>query len=67
MYVSIVCTALILHYSFALLGITPESAHAVKDVAQFKLDYTFWRNLVAICLVGWLELFLKSKRIGDER
>lgn len=54
MYVSIVCTALLLHYSFALLGVTPESARAVKDVAQFKLDYTFWMNLVALCLVGWL-------------
>lgn len=54
MYVSIVCTALILHYSFALVGVTPESARAVKDVAQFKLDYTFWMNLVALGLVGWL-------------
>jgi uncharacterized membrane protein YraQ (UPF0718 family) len=54
MYVSIICTALILHYSFALLGVTPESSRAVKDVAQFKLDYTFWMNLVAVGLVGWL-------------
>jgi hypothetical protein len=54
MYVSIVCTALILHYSFALVGVTPESARAVKYVAQFKLDYTFWMNLVALGLVGWL-------------
>ena len=54
MYVSIVCTALILHYSFALLGVTPESARVIKDVAQFKLDYTFWMNLVAVGLVGWL-------------
>lgn len=54
MYVSIVCTALILHYSFALVGMAPESTRAVKDVAQFKLDYTFWMNLVALGLVGWL-------------
>ena len=54
MYVSIVCTALILHYSFALLGVTPESAHAVKNVVQFKIDYTFWMNLVAVGFVGWL-------------
>ena len=33
---------------------TSESARALKDVAQFKLDYTFWMNLVAIGLVGWL-------------
>jgi uncharacterized membrane protein YraQ (UPF0718 family) len=54
MYVSIVCTALILHYSFALLGVTPEGVRAVKDVAQFRLDYTFWMNLIALGLVGWL-------------
>jgi hypothetical protein len=60
MYVSIVCTALILHYSFALLGITPESARAVKDVAQFKMDYTFWMNLIAIGLAGWLAWLNRS-------
>jgi uncharacterized membrane protein YraQ (UPF0718 family) len=54
MYVSIVCTAMILHYAFALLGVTPESARAVKEVAQFKLDYTFWMNLAALAVVGGL-------------
>lgn len=54
MYVSIVCTALILHYALALSGLTPEGARAVKDVAQFKIDYTFWMNLAALVLVGWL-------------
>jgi hypothetical protein len=54
MYVSIVCTAVILHYAFALLGVTPESARAVKDVARFRLDYTFWMNVVALGLVGGL-------------
>jgi uncharacterized membrane protein YraQ (UPF0718 family) len=54
MYVSIVCTALLLHYAFAFLAVTPESARAVKDVTQFKLDYTFWMNLAALGLVGWL-------------
>lgn len=54
MYVSIVCTALILHCSFAVLGLTPESVRAVKNVAQFKLNYTFWMNLIAAGLVGGL-------------
>lgn len=52
MYVSIVATALILHYSFALFGITPETARAVQEVAQFKLDYTFWMNLAALGMVA---------------
>jgi hypothetical protein len=54
MYVSIVATALILHYAFAVIGITPESARAVKEVAQFKLDYTFWMNLAAVGLTAGL-------------
>ncbi|TVM33040.1 permease [Oceanidesulfovibrio marinus] len=54
MYVSIVCTAIVLHYAFALLGMTPESSHAVKEVTQFKIDYTFWMNIAAVLLVGWL-------------
>jgi uncharacterized membrane protein YraQ (UPF0718 family) len=60
MYLSIVCTALILHYAFAVLGMTPESARAVRDVAQFKLDYTFWMNLIAAGLVGALSWLNRS-------
>ena len=60
MYVSIVATALILHYGFSFLGITPESARAVKEVAQFKLDYTFWMNVAAVGLVGWLSWLNRS-------
>ena len=57
MFVSIVLTALAIHYSFTVLGITPESNRRVKEVAQFALDYTFYMNvvfaLVAAVLV-WL-------------
>lgn len=54
MYVAITMTALILHFLFLALQITPESARAVQDVAQFKLDYTFWLNLLFIGVTGWL-------------
>jgi uncharacterized membrane protein YraQ (UPF0718 family) len=54
MYVSIVATALILNGLFALLGIVPESGKAVTEVVQFKLDYTFWLNLVFVGVAGWL-------------
>jgi len=56
MYVSIVATALILNYSFAALGITPESGRRVKDVAQFGFDYTFYMNLVFIAVAAGLFL-----------
>jgi hypothetical protein len=67
MYVSIVCTALLLHYCFALLGVTPESARAMKEVAQFRLDYTFWMNLGAACLVGGLALLNRSWHRQNKR
>jgi uncharacterized membrane protein YraQ (UPF0718 family) len=65
MYIAIVATALILHYSFAWLGITPESARAVSDVAQFKIDYTFWLNLVFLTVSGWL-IFLYRRHIQEK-
>ncbi|WP_085516497.1 permease [Marivirga sericea] len=46
MYVSIVITALILNYSFDLLGVLPEGSRKVKEVTQFKIDYTFYFNIV---------------------
>jgi uncharacterized membrane protein YraQ (UPF0718 family) len=57
MYASIVGTALILHYSFALLNLTPESKRVITDVAQFRIDYTFWMNVIAVGLVAVLMRF----------
>ncbi len=54
MYVSIVITALAMHYLFGALGITPESSRRVEDVAQFALDYTFYMNVVFACLAAGL-------------
>lgn len=53
MYVSIVLTALTLHYAFWALGITPESAKHVAEVAQFTLDYTFWMNVIFAGVAAW--------------
>jgi uncharacterized membrane protein YraQ (UPF0718 family) len=54
MYVSIVATAVILHYTFAAFSLTPESNRVVRDVVRFKIDYTFWLNAVAVVLAGIL-------------
>jgi uncharacterized membrane protein YraQ (UPF0718 family) len=54
MFVSIVITALAMHYLFGALGITPESSRRVEDVAQFALDYTFYMNVVFACLAAGL-------------
>lgn len=46
MYVSIVITALVLDYGFELFGVLPEGSRKVKEVTQFKIDYTFYFNIV---------------------
>ena len=52
MFVSIVATALLLNGAFSLLGIVPHSAKAVQEVTQFKIDYTFWMNIVFIAVTA---------------
>jgi len=58
MFVSIVITALAMHYLFAALGMTPQSNRQFANVTQFAFDYTFYLNLlfaaVAAALV-WLQ------------
>ncbi|MGA9572716.1 MAG: permease, partial [Lysobacterales bacterium] len=54
MFVSIVLTALILNVLFSFLGIIPESEKAIASITQFKIDYTFWMNLVFVWIAVWL-------------
>ncbi|MFH5886002.1 permease [Halalkalibaculum sp. DA3122] len=54
MFVSIVLTALILNGLFSFLDIVPESRRVVSEITQFKIDYTFWMNLVFVWIAGWL-------------
>ncbi len=64
MYIAIVATTLILHYLFDFLGITPESARAISDVAQFKIDYTFWLNLVFAAVTAGL-IYLHRRHLKE--
>jgi uncharacterized membrane protein YraQ (UPF0718 family) len=54
MYISIVLTALILNGLFTVFGIVPESARVVSEITQFKIDYTFWMNIVFTFIAGIL-------------
>lgn len=54
MYVSIVITALGMHYLFAALSITPESSHRVQEVVRFSLDYTFFLNVAFVLVAAGL-------------
>jgi len=63
MFVSIVATALILNSVFSFFGIIPESAKVVQEVTQFKIDYTFWMNIVFTIVTGWMiYLYQKHKK-----
>ncbi|WP_246043160.1 permease [Fodinibius saliphilus] len=53
MFVSIVLTALILNGIFTAFDIIPESQKKVSDITQFKIDYTFWMNVVFALVAGW--------------
>ncbi len=54
MFGSIVITALLLNGLFSYLNIIPESEKVVSEITQFKIDYTFWMNLVFVWIAGWL-------------
>jgi len=67
MYVSIITTAIILHYGFYWLGLMPESSREAGDVARFELDYTFYMNLAAVALTAvMLWLRRRHRRMGGE-
>lgn len=54
MYVSIVITAVLLHYGFLAAGMTPESYRQVTDIVAFRIDYTFYLNILALAVVGMM-------------
>jgi hypothetical protein len=60
MFVSIVITALVTHYSFGALGWTPDSDKRVADVTAFAIDYTFYLNVAAALLAGGLLWLARS-------
>ena len=65
MFVSIVITALILHYSFVFMDIVPQSSKMISEVAQFGFDYTFILNIFFAVLAGGL-VYLKRQHVLAE-
>ncbi len=57
MFVSIVITAIALHYGFTALDWMPSGGRRVGDITRFAFDYTFWMNVIAALAAGtmaWL-------------
>jgi len=64
MFVSIVATALLVHYGLAALDITPESARRVGDVVRFAIDYTFYLNIMFALVAAALAWLMRQHRRG---
>jgi hypothetical protein len=64
MFISIVITALTLNGVFTWLDIVPESEKAVSEITQFKIDYTFWMNLIFVWVAGW-SIWANRKYLKD--
>lgn len=60
MYVSIVITAIALHYGFYWLDAMPETGRAIEEAARFKLDYTVFMNVAALAVIA-IMLWLRRK------
>lgn len=58
LFTSLVVTSLLLHYGFSLLDLIPESnSTGITEKEHFKIDYTFYLNLVFLALSGVLIYF----------
>ncbi len=64
MFVSIVLTALILNFSFELLNLVPKSQNKIEHLTQFKIDYTFWFNVIFILIAAVLS-YMHIKTLKD--
>ncbi len=66
LFSSLIGTALLLHYSFDLLNLLPDTSQkSIVDQKFFKLDYTFFLNIAFLIISGlllWLGL-VKGKEV----
>jgi hypothetical protein len=66
MYASIILAALLLNFAFGALDILPESSRQIAQLTQFKIDYTFWMNIVFVGVAGWL-IYLNKKYMENKK
>jgi uncharacterized membrane protein YraQ (UPF0718 family) len=62
-YISIILTSLSIHTLLSSLEILPESSRQIMNESPFKIDYTFWFNLIFIFVaMSAFELYRRFKR-----
>lgn len=67
LFTALIGTSLTLHYSFDMLGILPDPSQAtIQDSAYFKMDYTFFLNIVFLAISGYMIYlgFYKKKDVA---
>lgn len=66
LFTALIITSLALHYTFDLLHMLPDPSQVkIQDSMYFKIDYTFFLNLVFLAISGYLIYlgFFKKKDI----
>lgn len=69
LFTALIGTALTLHYAFDFLNIMPDASQVkIAEKEFFKIDYTFWMNLVFLMVSGYLIYlgFYKRKNIEHD-
>jgi uncharacterized membrane protein YraQ (UPF0718 family) len=63
--VAAVITGIAVHGLFALVGLLPEGAKDLGELATFAIDYTFWLNLLALAVAA--TMFVLSRKNTSEQ
>lgn len=50
LYLSMVAAGLTVHYAFAALGIMPTERPTLEEMVRFRIDYTFWLNVLFLAV-----------------
>ena len=69
LFTSLIGASLILHYSFDLMSLLPDPSQIkVQDSEYFKINYTFYLNLVFLAISGYLIYlgFFKKKDVKSK-
>jgi uncharacterized membrane protein YraQ (UPF0718 family) len=63
--VAAIFTGIVVHGLFALVGLLPQGAKDLGELATFAIDYTFWLNLLALAVA--VAMFVLSRRGLEEK
>ncbi len=61
-----VVTGVVVHVLFAVLGLIPQGAKDVEQLATFAIDYTFWLNLLAVAVAVVLVILSRRRERKPE-